>query len=259
MRITQTAVLGLALASLSVLCLPLSAQRGAAPQEASVPFRVGEALTFEVSWSSMVVAGTATATVVEKKPSLNSTAYYIVVEGRPVPLVQKLYNLYYKMDSLVDSFSTLSQRGALYSEEGSEHRLGTTTFDRNARRATYELKKETVQKAEFAIPAGTQDGLAALYVLRGRAFKPGETFTQSVADSGGLYSVTVQVGTPEPIKVAAGSFTAWPLTAQIFDAQNQPVWKNIAVSISNDARRLPVRLQAELPVGQFVLALREAR
>src|SRR5436190_4348677 len=214
MQIRQAAAPVILLASLSALCLPLSAQRGApARQEASGPFAVGETLTYEVSWSSMLVAGTATATVVEKKPSLNSSAYYIVVEGRSVPLVQKLYNLYYKMDSLVDSFSALSQRGALYSEEGAEHRLGTTTFDRNARRATYELKTETLQKAEFPVPAGTQDGLAALYTMRGRAFKAGETFTQSVADSGGLYSVAVQVGTPEPVKVAAGSFSAWPLKA----------------------------------------------
>jgi hypothetical protein len=43
----------------------------------------------------------------------------------------------------------------------------------------------------------------------------------------------------------------------ITDAQGQPVWKNNEVWISNDARRLPVKLQAELPVGHFVLVLRD--
>src|SRR5258705_13702874 len=118
MRSGETAALGLVvLASLSA-SPPVAAQRGAARTEASVPFKGGETLTYEVSWSSVVVAGMATATVVEKKPSFNSTAYYIVVEGRPVPLLQRLYNLYYKMDTLIDSFTTLSQRGSLYSEEG---------------------------------------------------------------------------------------------------------------------------------------------
>jgi hypothetical protein len=231
----------------------------AARREASVPFKVGETLTYEVSWSSVVVAGLATATVVEKKPSFNSTAYYIVVEGRPVPLLQKIYNLYYKMDTLVDSFTALSHRGALYSEEGSDHRLGSTTFDRNARRAHYELQTDKVEKSDFPIPAGTQDGLAALFIVRGRAFKAGEAFTLPVADSGAMYTVPIQVGAPEQIKVPAGDFTAWPLKAEILDAQNQAIWKNIAVWISTDPRRLPVRLQAELPVGNFVLALREAR
>ena len=78
---------------LAVVCavltsLSLSAQRKAAPAavpraERTVPFRVGETLTYDVSWSSFVTAGTAVATVKEKKPSFNSTAYYIVAEGRP--------------------------------------------------------------------------------------------------------------------------------------------------------------------------------
>jgi hypothetical protein len=68
----------------------------------------------------------------------------------------------------------------------------------------------------------------------------------------------VDVAAPVQVKVPLGEFAAWNLKAGITDAQGQPVWKNIVVWISNDARRLPVKLQAELPVGQFVLALREA-
>jgi len=39
-------------------------------------------LEFDVGWSSYLTAGTATATVKEKKPSYNAVAYYIVAEGR---------------------------------------------------------------------------------------------------------------------------------------------------------------------------------
>jgi hypothetical protein len=87
--------------ALAVLVLtPVAgAQRAAGTKEPAVPFSVGETLTYDVSWSSFLVAGAATVRVVEKKPSFNSTAYYIVVEGKPVPLVAKLYNLYYKMDT----------------------------------------------------------------------------------------------------------------------------------------------------------------
>src|SRR6266567_3560666 len=103
----------LALALAASIWFAPSAQRPAAPSrsERAVPFHVGETLTYDVSWSSYLTAGTATATVKEKKPSLNSTAYYIVAEGRPTPLVSKLYSLYYKLDTLVDSYSLLSQRG----------------------------------------------------------------------------------------------------------------------------------------------------
>src|SRR5262245_12498621 len=62
--------------------------------ERQVPFKVGENLTYDVSWSSYLTAGTASLVVKEKKPSYNSTAYYIIAEGRPTPLLSKLYSLY---------------------------------------------------------------------------------------------------------------------------------------------------------------------
>src|SRR4051794_19352068 len=86
--------------------------------EMAVPFRVGEALTFDVAYSTYLVAGTATSTVIEKRVSNNSSAYYIVAEGRPLPLIARLYALYYKMDTLFDSATGLSQRSSLYTEEG---------------------------------------------------------------------------------------------------------------------------------------------
>jgi hypothetical protein len=250
----------LALTALALLSAPPArAQRPAAPREAQVPFRVGEVLTYDVSWSAVLVAGTATAQVVEKKASSSSTAYSLVVEGRPVPLLARLYNLYYKMDSLLDSVTLLSQRGTLYSEEGQDRALGMTRFDRSARRAFYERQSGTTDKVDFPIPAGTQDGLAAFYTIRNRAFKIGERFSLPVADSGSMFTVQVEVAAPELVKVPVGEFSSWNLKAAITDAQGQPVWKNIGVWISNDARRMPVKLQAELPVGNFALVLREAR
>jgi hypothetical protein len=231
--------------------------------EPAVPFKVGETLTFDVSWSSVLVAGTAVTTVTEKRPSANSTAYYIVAEGRPVPLLQRLYNLYYKMDSLVDSFTLLSQRGSLYSEEGGTRRRGETKFDRTARRAAFEHEvqgaRRLTDRVDMAVPPSTQDGLATLYSLRTLAFKPGERASVPVADGGELYTVTVDTGAVEEVRVPAGTFPAWRLSGSIADAAGQQIWKNVGVWISSDARRLPVKLQAELPVGHFVLALREMR
>jgi hypothetical protein len=202
------------------------------------------------------VAGSATARVVENKGG----AYAVVVEGRPVPMLARLYNLYYRMESLLDSGTLLSQRGTLYSEEGSDKTTGTTRFDRPARRAFYERQAaDTNSKIDFPIPAGTQDGLAAFYAIRAHAFKAGERFSIPVTDSGGTYTVQVDVAPPESIRAPVGEFSAWKLTVGITDAQGQPVWKNIALWVSNDARRLPVKMQAELPVGSFVLVLREAR
>ncbi len=122
---------------------PAKAAPAAPRAERGVPFRVGETLSWDVSWSSYLTAGTAVATVKEKKPSFSSTAYYIVAEGRPTPLLSKLYSLYYKMDTLLDSYTLLPQRGSVYTEEGKRHRFKTTQFDRAAKKVNFEYKADT--------------------------------------------------------------------------------------------------------------------
>jgi hypothetical protein len=109
------------------------------------------------------------------------------------------------------------------------------------------------------VPPQTQDGLAVLYTLRGRTVKPGDRASIPVAEGGSLYTIRVEMGAVEQVRVPAGRYEAWTLKGLITGAQEQTVWNNIIVWISNDARRLPVKMQAELPVGSFVLALREAR
>jgi hypothetical protein len=249
----------LGLLTWGALAPPLEAQRAVPRKEASVPFNVGETLTYDVTWSSYVVAGSATATVKERRPSANSNAYYIVAEGRPLPLLQKVYNVYYRMETLVDSISLLSNRTSLESQVGSSQRLATTTFNRTSRRAVHEDKAETPPRVDFAVPAQVQDGLSALYLLRATPIKTGQRVTMPVADGGAVYNVTMDVGAVERLRVPAGDMGAFNVKVTITDAKGQPAATNAAVWISNDARRLPLKLQAGLPVGDFVLNLRDVR
>ena len=119
-------LVGLAAALALVLTVTARAQRPAAPRPASaapvtkdamVPFAVGETLTYDVSWSGLLTAGTAVTRVVQKRESFGATAYDITADGRPVPLLARIYPVYYKMDTLLDSTSLLSQWTGLYSEE----------------------------------------------------------------------------------------------------------------------------------------------
>jgi hypothetical protein len=237
---------------------PKAAAPAPAPQkELPVPFKVGETLEYDVGWSSYVTAGTATLTVKEKKPSYGSTAYYIVAEGRPTPLLSKLYTLYYKSDTLMDVYSLLPQRGSLYSEEGKRRRMKTTLFDQKAKKASYQIETKTAVKNEFAIPAFTQDSLSAVYVLRSIPFKPGEKFTMPVAENGKIYKLQMQVGTAEPIKTGIGTVNGLKITP-VIAAPTKDGPRAITLWISEDARRLPLKIEAQLMVGKFTITLSKA-
>lgn len=227
--------------------------------ERPAPFALGETLTYDVSWSGYLSAGTLVSTVKEKKPSYNSTAYYIVAEGRPSSLVASLYPLYYKMDTLIDVYTLLAQRGSIYSEEGARHRLKTTLFDRDRHKASFEYKTTSVATSDFEIPANVQDGLSGLYTLRGFALKVGDHPSLPVTDNGVVYRVQIDVGAPEQVSVPFGSTSAWKLKLAIIDAANHAVGRDIGVWLSMDRRRLPVKVQADLGLGAFVLSLRDAK
>jgi hypothetical protein len=263
--------LSLALASALALTLTLDAQtrrpapaRPAAPAaaktERAVPFRAGEVLTYDVSWSSYLTAGVATFTVREKKASFGSTAYHVVAEGRPTPLLAKLYTLYYKADSLLDAYSLLPQRGSVFSDEGGRKRLKTTSFNQGARTATYEVQTATLVKKPVALSPFTQDALSAIYVLRAIPLKPGAAMSMPVSDSGKMYKVNVRIGNLEPVKTGIGTVNAYRITPTITDLQGKPQnTRGLALWISDDARRLPVKMQAEVAVGSFNLTLSAAR
>lgn len=240
---------------------PAPPAKAAAPapgpkKEMPVPFHPGEVLEYDIGWSSYVTAGTATVTVKEKRPSFNSIAYYVVAEGRPTPLLSKLYTLYYKADTLIDAYTLLPQRGSLYVEEGKRHRMKTTTFNQATRRAKYEVQTATHVEKELVLPGFTQDALSALYVLRSIPMKAGDKFNMPVTDAGDVYRVQMQVGALESVKTPLGTMNALKIVPVIAAGKAQPP-RGLAIWISNDARRLPLKIEAQLAVGKFVVLLRK--
>jgi len=234
--------------------------RPAARVDAAVPFKIGETLTYDVSWSSLITAGTATATVVGRNQTNTGFSWDVLAEGRPIPLVARLYPLYYKMTSLIDTYALLSERGTMYAEERKDKRTSTTTFDRARNWVRFEqTDTDGTGATEYEVPERAQDGLAAFYVLRARGVKSGERFSIPVADSGTLFTVEFAVGALEDVKTALGTMPAWNIAIALKDVKGDLFWKDTIVWMSNDARRLPVKLQAQLPVGHFVLALKDAK
>jgi Protein of unknown function (DUF3108) len=227
--------------------------------EVRVPFQAGEHLTYDVSYSNYVSAGTVTMHVQAKRPSYNSVAYYVVAEARPTPLMSKVYTLYYKADVLMDVYTLLPQRAGVYSEEGQRHQMKVTVFDNATRKATFENTTAKNTKREFAIPAFTQDALSAVYVMRALPLKVGAKETIPVATGGRSYRAQVTVAGMETVKTPAGPFQSFRLRTMLYSDDGQPNGRPIHLWISDTPNRVPVQVQSELAVGSFHLTLREAK
>jgi hypothetical protein len=77
--------------------------------------------------------------------------------------------------------------------------------------------------------------------------------------NGQTYRVRVVTSSRETVNCGLGSVDAWKLTPSLLDEQSgESEAQNMAIWISDDARRLPVLMQADFAVGTFKLTLRSA-
>jgi hypothetical protein len=228
------------------------------PQRAAgVPFKAGERLTYDVSWSNYLTAGEATLAVREQRPTGSSSAYYIVAEAKTVGLVASLYTVYYKADTLLDASSLLPIKGTVYSQEGRRTRNKITTFDRKAQRAAYEMRTATVMTKDLWVPRDAQDAVSAIFVLRTLALAPGSKHTMTICDNSQLYRVVATVEGRETIKTGLGPRQALRIRPAIFNEKGEPQGRSLSLWLSDDAARIPLKMTADLPVGSFNLVLRQ--
>ena len=226
-----------------------------AQRDLPVPFKVGETLTFDVSWTTFLSAGTATMSVLERRPgAAGRNAYYLMAEGKPSAMLGKLYSLYYKAESMLDTRTLLPSLATIYSDEGGRKRYKTTKFNANGS-VQYEVKTSTTATSTITAPKAAQDPLGAIYILRSLPLKAGMKVPPiPVIDSGKAYAMAVRVGGLESVKSGLGTMQALKLTMTMTDATGKQEG-GFSLWLSDDARRLPLKISAGLAVGTVHLTL----
>lgn len=222
------------------------------------PYAPGERLDYAVTWSAMLTAGTMTVTTHDRRPASGSTALYITAEGKPTGLVAALYPVYYKAETLLDTLTLLPQRGTLYSDEKGRRRYRVAQFDQTARSVHYELQSTDPVKvlSESTLPATrAHDALSVVFALRTIPLSQGASTLIPVLVNGHLYQVLMKVESRETVRCGLGDVDAWRIAPTLVDERDREDGRDMAIWISADARRLPLKLQGELPVGAFVLSL----
>ena len=226
----------------------------------TVPFHVGEVLTYDVGWSGIVSAGRLVLSVRERRALGGGRAgYYCLAEAKPASLLERFYRVYYKADAVVNTTTLLPSLASLYKDENGSIENHITRFT-GSKTIEYEQLTAAGSKRTRAVPPSSIDMLSAVYQLRSQNLKAGQPFVMNVINEGGLFHLQVAVTGPESIKTALGTVSAWRLTPTITAENGEPAAaQDLTIWISTDARRLPVRFQAGLPVGSFTLTLSSAK
>lgn len=239
------------LATLMLLALLLAA----APAQAEHPFASGEKLSYDLFWT-FIRAGTATLETLPNSEAEGKKALHFRALAKSTPFVDTFYRVRDQIESWVDPEVT---RALLYQknqEEGDYVRNYVIRFNPQGTMA-FRYSKGALKNSVLTQP-GTFDPLSMLFFFRTKPLSVGYEFSAPVTDGDKAVAGKARVVRRETITTPAGEFDTFLVEPEIKDIggvfRKSPD-ATLQVWITNDARRLPVRVKSKVIVGSFSMEL----
>ncbi len=221
----------------------------------NLAFQPGEKLTYDVSWSNIVTAGTAVMEVRPETTPEGRNVLRLIVSSRTVGLVAKFYTLGDLVQSVFDPQIMQSLSYSLKASHGKRKKHLELVFDHARRTVVSTLNNESPET--LAIPDQVQDALSALYYLRTREdLAVGKTFTFEVFESGKSWPVEVRTLGREKVKTAAGKFNAIKVGASKGLFMNEG---EILIWLTDDSRKVPVLIKSTISIGSLMFTLTDMK
>lgn len=243
----------------AAFCEELLASKAARPVSVTtgsriLAFKAGEKLTYAISWSKLVSAGTATVEVDGELLPSGKKVLRLIAATRSSGLVDSLYPVMDTVQSVFDPDYMHSLTYSLDQRHGKKKKHRELTFDHAARTVVSQQDKEP--PAVMAIPEQAQDALSALFYLRTRNdFIIGKPIIINVYDSGKNWSIEVHTLAREKVKTPAGEFNTikvktYPLYEGVFMNKGE-----IFIWLTDDNRKIPVLMQSTISIGSIMSTL----
>ena len=214
-------------------------------------FQPGEKLTFELKWS-FITAGEAVLEVMPIEKINGIDAYHFVMTVKTTGFVDKIY----KVRDRIDAFADVAMMQSLYfkkhQREGRSNRDVVVEFDLKNNRVQYSDYGKT--KPPIDILPGTFDPLSAFYFARVFDWNSKKIMERPVTDGKKLIMGKGKIIKQQKIKVPAGTFNTHlfePNIENVGGVFEKSKDAKIEIWLSEDHRKIPVRLKSKVVVGSF--------
>lgn len=228
-----------------------------APSE-SIRYPVGEQLSYRILWGFLPVGRT---TVTCEKISENDTPRIrIRVEAKSTWLVSTLYPVDDRIDCYIDPVTGLPLRVEKKTSEGNHRCDDTLWLDHENLLAQWESRSASIT-TNYLIKSDTLDVGAFLYALRSLSFELNDSKSFNIAVDGLLHGLKITAEEKKPIKMAAEKkkvhctrFSVVPDRTDLFVRKiPSDIW------VTDDSRRIMVKMKTKTPVGHVRIVLDEIR
>jgi uncharacterized protein DUF3108 len=219
---------------------------------AAVPFFVGEELVFEVRWMGLL-AGHASMAVSGQMTREGHDVYHI----RSLAESSSLFSLFYPVRDMGETFVDVQALYPWYfhldQREGARVMKRTVSFDQRRGVAIYWKNQGPAQEVE--VPLGVQDSLSSFYVLRTLPLQVGQSVHLKTFSNGRLYDVEVQILRQEKVHAYWGLVDALVVRPLMRFEEILRQKGEVLIWVTDDERRLPVRLKTAIKVGSIEATL----
>lgn len=225
--------------------------------KSTMAFLPGETLSYTISWSKVINAGTAVMEVKKEPSEDGKQALRFISTARSIGVVDRFYQVRDVVQSVFDPLTRESLEYDLDQSHGPRKKKRTLRFEREKGTVVYSSNgiREVVE-----IKEQTQDALSSLYYLRMREdFIEGKSIVMDIHDSGKNWSVEVHVLGREKITTPVGEFNTikvktYPKYEGVFMHKGE-----IFMWLTDDRRKIPVLMKSTITIGSIVAVLTEMK
>lgn len=224
---------------------PSSAQSGGELALSPAPYRTGERLTFNVSFSNLISAAHVELQVVARGIFFGREGIQLRGHVETSGLVNAaLLSINNEYVTYVDPQTGLPFHAQQIAREAT--RLSDTARDFNLASGVATLPS----KSKTGESSGTYDLLSAIYGLRALPLNDGSTYYFSVKGENEDYQAELRVSGRQTIKTNAGSFNAISSQIRINNNSSADNYR-IRIFFSDDERHIPVLVTARVASGEI--------
>lgn len=208
------------------------------------PLRVGERLSYNISWADFATAGRLEVEVVERGIYFGQDSYQIRAKVETLGQVRSIFgDIDHQYTSYVTPQTAIPHRLVSSIRQGKTQTDETVVFDQSKQQATFS------DESRLAIPQGTFDIASLIYAMRLRGVSEsgkqkfialfGKELVEFEAIFKGREQLVTQTGTYTAIQVKL-----YPKSKKINDYRGY-VW------FSDDGQRLPLAIKIKFSLGEI--------
>lgn len=242
------------------MAVSLGAGSEPAPPEIRA-FSPGEELHYTVKALGLH-AGKARVQVGALSDLDGTPAWPLVFQARTDSIFDSIYSVRDRFVTWWDPETGRVIGADFYAEErGKRHRSRSRLDHEKGKAEVLRIKEWNNQRSTrtYDIPAGTYDIAGALFALRGRPLAVGTVEEMQVFTGKKVFTLRCTVEKKESIKVAGSQRSAIATKVELGFDGNFASKRDLRAWFSDDDRRVPLRVEAELVLGSVLIDLEKSR